>query len=422
MSSLPKTKTLVQLAEDILKGAKELEKHLPSSPTFRNDTISTLPPEYQYIRKSLIDDSSDMAALVRGAGGPLGRIFDMSYSFLDHLAFQAICHFHIPQAVPLNGEISFSELAEKLNKITEAQLTRLVRHAMNIHLFQEPTKGLVAHTADTMLLVQDSTLFDLALTLTEVLRPASLKVTEAIERWPGSDEPTHTGWQLAYGTDKLMYETIKGNEEVQKRFSAHLEQIAKQDPRTGEKVAAMFTWSRFPQATVVDVGGGNGQYSVALAQAYPGMRFIVQDVPGVLDARQEALPAELKDKVRFMAHDMFKPQPVEGADIYFLRHILHNWSDAHCVRILKALVPGLKPGARVLTCDLVIPEKGTAPAVEATEIRRLDMLMFSLYNAREREVEEFAGLFERADKRFDFIGAHGLEGCHDKICEAIWRG
>ena len=80
---------------------------------------------------------------------------------------------------------------------------------MNIHLFREPTKGFVAHTADTALLVQDSTLFDLVLTLTEVLRPASLRVTDAIEKWPGSEEPTNTGWQLAYGTEKLMYETIK---------------------------------------------------------------------------------------------------------------------------------------------------------------------------------------------------------------------
>ncbi|KUI56620.1 hypothetical protein VP1G_04043 [Cytospora mali] len=160
--------------------------------------------------------------------------------------------------MPQNCEIIFSELAEKYNNITEAQLTRLIR---------SPPRASSPTTADTMLLVQDSTLFDLTLALTEVLRPASLKFTEDIERWPGSDEPTHTGWQLAYWTNRLMYETIKENKEVQKRFSAHLEQNAKQERRTGEKVAAMFTWSKFPQATVVDVGGRNGQYSVALAQA-----------------------------------------------------------------------------------------------------------------------------------------------------------
>lgn len=293
---------------------------------------------------------------------------------------------------------------------------------MNIHLFHEPHKGYIVHTADTALLARDSTMSALVLNLTEVLRPASLKVTEAIKQWPGSEEPNHTGWQLAYGTEKLMYETIKEDEAVQKRFSAHMEHIAKQDPRTGERFAAMYPWDKSPQATVVDIAGGNGQYSVALAQAYPDMKFVVQDVPGVSEAGRENLPAELRGRIKFTEHDMFKPQPVEGADIYFLRHVLHNWSDGYCVRILKALVPALKPGARVLICELVIPEKGSAPAVEVTEIRRLDMLMWSLYNARERDAMEFADMLKVADKRFEFVAGHGLEGGHDKICEAIWRG
>lgn len=119
---------------------------------------------------------------------------------------------------------------------------------------------------------------------------------------------------------------------------------------------------------------------------------------------------------------MFTPQPVEGADIYFLRNVFHNWSDGHCVRILKALVPALKPGSRVLVCEHIIPERGSAPAVDINEFRRLDMLMWSLFNSREREVSEFADILKMADERFEFIRAHGLEGCHDKICEVIWRG
>ena len=78
--------------------------------------------------------------------------------------------------------------------------------------------------------------------------------------------------------------------------------------------------------------------------------------------------------------------------------------------------------ARGYSCDLVVPEKGTVPAVESTEIRRIDLLMFSLYNARERDDKDVAAIFEEADERFQFIGAHGVDGCHDKICEAVWRG
>lgn len=80
MSEPTSTRTLVQLAEDILAGAKALEGHLNSSPTFQNDTIAELASEHQHVRKSLIDATDELNALVRGAGGPHGRIFNMSYS------------------------------------------------------------------------------------------------------------------------------------------------------------------------------------------------------------------------------------------------------------------------------------------------------------------------------------------------------
>lgn len=80
MAKFQQTRTLVELAEDILAAARALDQHLPSSPTFQHDTIADLAPEYQHIRKALIDASSEINALARGAGGPLGRIFDMSYS------------------------------------------------------------------------------------------------------------------------------------------------------------------------------------------------------------------------------------------------------------------------------------------------------------------------------------------------------
>lgn len=36
------------------------------------------------------------------------------------------------------------------------------------------------------------------------------------------------------------------------------------------------------------------------------------------------------------------------------RWILHNWPDAFAVRILRALIPGLKPGAKVLIVDEIV--------------------------------------------------------------------
>ncbi|CAI6341356.1 unnamed protein product [Periconia digitata] len=40
-----------------------------------------------------------------------------------------------------------------------------------------------------------------------------------------------------------------------------------------------------------------------------------------------------------LQYDFFDPQPVyyEGVGAFFLRHMLHNWDDADCVRILRNL-------------------------------------------------------------------------------------
>lgn len=64
---------------------------------------------------------------------------------------------------------------------------------------------------------------------------------------------------------------------------------------------------------------------------------------------------DLQQRVIFAAHDFFTPQP-SVADIYIFRHILHDWSDADSVRILKALVPALKDGARVMISEGIVPE------------------------------------------------------------------
>ncbi|KAM0801861.1 hypothetical protein BDR22DRAFT_804421, partial [Usnea florida] len=57
-------------------------------------------------------------------------------------------------------------------------------------------------------------------------------------------------------------------------------------------------------------------------------------------------------RVEFQARDMFKENPAKGADVFYLRHILHGWPDTHNVLILKALVPSLKNGARIFVSSL----------------------------------------------------------------------
>jgi 6-hydroxytryprostatin B O-methyltransferase len=68
-----------------------------------------------------------------------------------------------------------------------------------------------------------------------------------------------------------------------------------------------------------------------------------------------AQDAKLASRMDFQEHDFFKPQRVE-ADVYFFRHILHDWPDTECIKIIQALLPSLKDGARVLISEGIMPE------------------------------------------------------------------
>lgn len=65
-----------------------------------------------------------------------------------------------------------------------------------------------------------------------------------------------------------------------------------------------------------------------MIQECPGPKFIVQDHEIVAAQGREEYPKELSHKIEFQGNDFFKGQPVKGADIYYLRHILHDHPDS----------------------------------------------------------------------------------------------
>jgi predicted O-methyltransferase YrrM len=119
-----------------------------------------------------------------------------------------------------------------------------------------------------------------------------------------------------------------------------------------------YPWETIGSGTVVDVGGSNGHVGILLTREYPKLRCIVQELSDMIVGAAEALPADVKDRIEFQKHDFFTEQTVQ-ADVYLFRYIFHDWSDSNAIRILKALVPALRQGARIVINDYVLPEPGT---------------------------------------------------------------
>lgn len=93
---------------------------------------------------------------------------------------------------------------------------------------------------------------------------------------------------------------------------------------------------------------------MVVAEKHPEISFIVQDRPQVIQGAKEQLP-----NITFEAQDFFLEHPIKDTDVYLLRQILQNWSDAYASRILRALIPALEvSGGAMVIMEQILPEPG----------------------------------------------------------------
>ncbi|KAI4141324.1 MAG: hypothetical protein LQ341_003544 [Variospora aurantia] len=116
-----------------------------------------------------------------------------------------------------------------------------------------------------------------------------------------------------------------------------------------------FAFGSIDAGTVVDIGGPHKQASIEIVRKYPKIKCIVQDLPDTIVGLEFRVPDSRKGSISGIEHDFLNPQPVQGANIYLFRWILHHWSDKYCIKILRCLIPALKNGAQIVINDIYIP-------------------------------------------------------------------
>jgi hypothetical protein len=114
-------------------------------------------------------------------------------------------------------------------------------------------------------------------------------------------------------------------------------------------------------AYVVNVGGSRGSVAMELAKNFEKTMFLVQD--GAMMIAGAEVPEELKGRVDFMEHELFAQQTVQ-ADVCFFGMAFRNWDDKSAVNILKAQIPALRSGAKLLIQDACMSEPNTGRSVK----------------------------------------------------------
>lgn len=286
---------------------------------------------------------------------------------MDELSLKAIYTYDLASHVPLIGSTTFSAIATATS-LSKTLIERIMRHAMANGIFTEDDQGNVLHTAASRALATDSDLNAAVGLMTCDISPATQKTLDAVSKFPNSSEPDETAFTLQNDPGVPIYTWLAKHPDRAKRFGAGMRYYGRAESGDLKWLVEAYDWEKIdkPETLVVDVGGGQGTCSRALAASTKQMKFMVQDLAGTAKTGKEVCPPELADRVDFMEHDFFKEQPLKNADVYFFRWILHNWSDKYCVKILQSLIPALKPRASVMVYEHILKD---GPETRLTEKR-----------------------------------------------------
>jgi hypothetical protein len=140
--------------------------------------------------------------------------------------------------------------------------------------------------------------------------------------------------------------------------------------------------------TLVDVAGGVGSALCSILNATPGLRGIVFDLPHVGERAREFIAAQgLAGRCEFVGGSFFDTVP-SGAGAYFMKHILQDWGDEECEKILATCRNAMGGSARLLICERIVPE-GNEPS--SAKLIDLHMMMTN-HGGRERTEKEYDAL------------------------------
>ncbi len=142
---------------------------------------------------------------------------------------------------------------------------------------------------------------------------------------------------------------------------------------------------------VVDVGGAHGAFLAGVLAKAPQARGVLFDRQDVVDLALPSLEEQgVANRVERVGGSFFESVPA-GGDLYLLKHILHDWNDEECVRILRCIRAAMAPGAHVAVAEMPLVPGDSSPFAAL-----LDINMLVCLTGKERTLEEYAELFRQA--------------------------
>ena len=122
-----------------------------------------------------------------------------------------------------------------------------------------------------------------------------------------------------------------------------------------QAIAKKFPWKKYK--TFVDVGAAQGALPVQVALAHRHLTGAGYDLPVVEPIFMDYVRSfKLQDRLRFHQGDFFK-DPIPGADVIVMGHILHDWNLEEKRMLIKKVHAALPKGGAFVAFDAVIDDE-----------------------------------------------------------------
>lgn len=113
---------------------------------------------------------------------------------------------------------------------------------------------------------------------------------------------------------------------------------------------------------LLDVGGGHGGYSMALAQRYPNLSATIYELPAAAEAARTILAREgMADRVQVQAGNFQEDELGTSYDLILLFGVLVSETPAGKLSLLQKAQRALVPGGRVVLREWCFDEDRTTP-------------------------------------------------------------
>ncbi len=310
---------------------------------------------------------------------PTARAKQVFFGYIQTQCVQVALELGVPDALAA-GPLSAETLAAAVDAAPDP-LGRVMDVLVRLGLFTRTADGAFAHNPASECLRSDheNSMADLF----GFCGRESYRTFGGLTHAVRGNRPV---FEDAWG--KPFWQHLRDNPERKARFGRAME---RQSEHLLQALTAQFDWAALAEGTphIADIGGSKGQFFRPLARAGVEFRGIVFDLPELTPLAEQFIADEKLDDCRFVAGDFFAAVP-EGADLYVLKFVLHDWDDEKSIAILKTVKAAMKPGSQLMVIELI---RGAGPSPWSL---LSDMIMLSTFGAKERTEAELCALLDAA--------------------------